>query len=331
MAITYHAGRRIQGISGTTTTVTTSKITNTNGSNNSSGFSQITGIVGNALQQSGGGNYNLGTTIILNPSATNGWSVNMWVKIPAPSGNQYWLQYNTDQASYNSSIFYMYRHSTDGLVPNYYDGTGQKLNVDAGGTTLVVANSNFTVGAWNMVTFTWNNTDKKFRVYVDGIVKLTSKAHTHTNAGQWTTPLTGYTLGNYSGGTSGSYDSEAGFDEWSYWKDTLSQADIDELYNSGNAIAATALSNATAISKLAVYYDWEDSANGTLTNQCPTTVNVTSPVVKPANVQVGSRFEETDTRKMYHRDDVDWKEENDGNIPNFRSASWYEQLSGETP
>ena len=52
---------------------------------------------------------------------------------------------------------------------------------------------------------------------------------------------------------------------------------------------------------------------------------------KPTNVQVGSRFEETDTRKMYHRDDVDWKEENDGNIPNFRSASWYEQLSGETP
>jgi len=53
--------------------------------------------------------------------------------------------------------------------------------------------------------------------------------------------------------------------------------------------------------------------------------------VKPTNVQAGSRFEETDTRKMYHLDDVDWKEENDGNIPNFRSASWYEQLSGETP
>ena len=49
-----------------------------------------------------------------------------------------------------------------------------------------------------------------------------------------------------------------------------------------------------------------------------------------ANVQVGSRFEETDTRKMYHRDDVDFKEE--GTLPvNYRSASWYEQLSGETP
>ena len=56
-----------------------------------------------------------------------------------------------------------------------------------------------------------------------------------------------------------------------------------------------------------------------------------SALLPSTNVQVGSRFEETDTRKMYHLDDVDWKEENDGNIPNFRSASWYEQLSGETP
>jgi hypothetical protein len=51
----------------------------------------------------------------------------------------------------------------------------------------------------------------------------------------------------------------------------------------------------------------------------------------PANVQVGSRFEETDTRKMYHRDDIDFKEENGNEATNYRSASWYEQLSGETP
>jgi hypothetical protein len=52
---------------------------------------------------------------------------------------------------------------------------------------------------------------------------------------------------------------------------------------------------------------------------------------KPANAQVGSRFEETDTRKMYHRDDLDFKEENGNEATNYRSASWYEQLSGETP
>jgi len=51
----------------------------------------------------------------------------------------------------------------------------------------------------------------------------------------------------------------------------------------------------------------------------------------PANVQVGSRAEITDTRKMYHRDDIDWKEENGNEATNYRSDSWYEQLSGETP
>ena len=34
---------------------------------------------------------------------------------------------------------------------------------------------------------------------------------------------------------------------------------------------------------------------------------------------------------MYHRDDVDFKEENGNEATNYRSASWYEQLSGETP
>ena len=49
------------------------------------------------------------------------------------------------------------------------------------------------------------------------------------------------------------------------------------------------------------------------------------------NAQTGSRAEITDTRKMYHRDDVDFKEENGNEATNYRSASWYEQLSGETP
>ena len=48
------------------------------------------------------------------------------------------------------------------------------------------------------------------------------------------------------------------------------------------------------------------------------------------NAQVGSRAEITDTRKIYYRDDVDFKEL--GVTPtNYRSESWYEQLSGETP
>ena len=57
----------------------------------------------------------------------------------------------------------------------------------------------------------------------------------------------------------------------------------------------------------------------------------TTVVQRPTNVQEGSRFEETDTRKMYYRDDIDFKELDGNEATNYRSASWYEQLSGETP
>ena len=64
--------------------------------------------------------------------------------------------------------------------------------------------------------------------------------------------------------------------------------------------------------------------------------DLTPQIITPAvpfagNAQTGSRFEETDTRKMYHRDDIDFKEEGGAEATNYRSDSWYEQLSGETP
>ena len=52
---------------------------------------------------------------------------------------------------------------------------------------------------------------------------------------------------------------------------------------------------------------------------------------KPTNVQVGSRYEETNTRKIYYRDDIDFKEVDGAEATNYRSESWYEQLTGETP
>ena len=51
----------------------------------------------------------------------------------------------------------------------------------------------------------------------------------------------------------------------------------------------------------------------------------------PANAQSSSRFEETDTRKIYYKDDISWKELDGGKIPNYRSESMYEQFTGDTP
>jgi hypothetical protein len=59
--------------------------------------------------------------------------------------------------------------------------------------------------------------------------------------------------------------------------------------------------------------------------------NASSVAEAHRNFQVGSRFEETDTRKMYYRDDIDFKELDGNEATNYRSDSWYEQLSGETP
>ena len=57
----------------------------------------------------------------------------------------------------------------------------------------------------------------------------------------------------------------------------------------------------------------------------------TSDYTRLTNVQLTSRFEETDTRKIYYKDDISWKELDGGETTNYRSDSWYEQLSGETP
>ena len=56
---------------------------------------------------------------------------------------------------------------------------------------------------------------------------------------------------------------------------------------------------------------------------------VSSLTNKPTNVQTLSRFEETDTRKIYYKDDVSWKEI--GQALEFRKDSWYEHITGETP
>lgn len=47
------------------------------------------------------------------------------------------------------------------------------------------------------------------------------------------------------------------------------------------------------------------------------------------NVQVGSRFEETDTGKIYYKDAIGWKEF--GQTLELRKDSWYEHITGETP
>jgi len=323
MAITYHAGRRIQGNETTYTNVTTSSTGSTgNATNNGSGFTATTGLFGAGMSQASG-NYKMTNEPVLGDE----WSFNFWCKPVAASGNDYFMQMDSDSGA-TTSAFYMYNHSSLGLNMSVFDSTGVNLGISTDASAMWLA---FTNGSWNMITMTWNNSDKKLRTYKNGVLYETGKAWTHTSAGNMAASNRVWYMLNYNSETGATYASNAtNLDEWSWWTGTLSQADITALYNNGTGIKASDITGVNK-TKLIVYYDFQDSPNGTLTNQAPTTATYTVRDSKPTNVQVGSRFEETDTRKMYHRDDIDWKEENGNEATNYRSASWYEQLSGETP
>lgn len=58
-------------------------------------------------------------------------------------------------------------------------------------------------------------------------------------------------------------------------------------------------------------------------------LTLSSTTIDFTNDQIGSRFEETDTRKIYYRDDIGWTEL--GETPFNRKDTWYEHLTGETP
>ena len=257
-----------------TTSTTSSNGSTGNGTNNSNGFSVTgsSGLIGQGYAQSSG-NY-----AINNQSwglGNDGWSFNLWFNPQSASGNDYYLQF-TETSGWRN-VFYMYNAVSEnggGFQPKFIDDIGTNM-----GLTSVA----LTIGSWNMITVTWTPTDDKYRVYKNGVL-LYTETYTATNAGNFGTPNRNWYLGNYASQTGTPYASRAnGMDEWSWWTAPLTQADITELYNGGTGIKAKDLTSSNKI-KLKVYYDFEDTVNGTLTNQAPTTV------ISVANQRVVENF-----------------------------------------
>ena len=294
MAITYHAGRRIQGGATTSTVATSSTGTTGNATNNGSGFTATTGLFGAGMSQASG-NYKMTNEPVLG----NSWSFNFWCIPQAASGNDYFMQMDSDSGT-TTSAFYMYNHSSLGLNMSVYDSTGVALATDSSNNAMWLAMTN---GSWNMITIVWDNSAKQLRTYKNGVLYGTSKTWTHSNAGNMAASNKDWYMLNYNSETAANgYSSRASnLDEWSWWSGTLSQADITALYNSGTGIKASDITG-TNRTKLMVYYDFQDSPNGTLTNQAPTTTQSTVLDTKPTNVQLGSRFEDTYSRKIHHYD-----------------------------
>ena len=87
----------------------------------------------------------------------------------------------------------------------------------------------------------------------------------------------------------------------------------------------------TALDKVSVVNSTSGSDFAVGSNVSVLGSDMTTSTGRPTNVQLTSRYEETDTSKIYYKDDISWKELDGGEIPNYRSESWYEQLTGETP
>ena len=281
MAITYHAGRRIQGLAATGFNLTGLKAywkmneasgnlinqATTVGSTDSLGtaadsttvanltYSQ-TGKVGNAISWNGttSSSYaEVGTSSLYDfmHSATAIWSFNFWYKKTAGSTSfRTILANNAGGAGATGTRIAFYNGS---FYQNIIISNAVSIITDT--STAVPNDTN-----WHMITMTVDLTlgSNDYNCYVDGVLETTvsqGAAGTANNAQRT------MRIGDDGGGDGNHYGL---LDEMSIWSRVLTSAEITSLYNTGSGKEVTELTS------------------------------------KPTNVQVGSRFEETDTRKIYH-------------------------------
>jgi hypothetical protein len=313
MAITYHAGRRIQGLSTEVLETVTFEYNmatdpRTNTFNVNTSYSTIT-YTGSTIQYtatSGTGESGGSLTYIdLGSSLSNKFVIRYK---NSPSGTQSYLANSHNLFGISSVAPTTTSHiaSTNWIGTRWYFGTQWGSSANKQGFEPRIA-QNSSSGNHNNAT---------------GVDRLYGRPDEGTNAnGTFYHEL----IWNVDTLTLNVYDNV------NYTGTPLATA---ELSSSSNTQWVTGTPSSVTGLRYLVYYQANDHQLGTFNFELDDIEiydGVSSLTSKPTNVQVGSRFEETDTRKMYHKDDIDWKEENDGNIPNFRSASWYEQLSGETP
>ena len=264
MAITYHAGRRIQGLS-------TDETSTTNGTASS------------------------GTAVVFDASSEVG------------SGNG--INYSGNVISPNSGA---------NVPPNYSDvaiTATVKLKIPSSGVSEMSVTATMSNGGWSKFGLSSNQTNSTtanqgdlcqfgFRIADDG------RAWYYD------------TINNSNSGTSFTGGADT-------YKITVDSSGVVKFYKGSSLVHTSSNTASGNYYIMAVPYQYNGTSTFTYTYSGDYVETTTG--VKPTNVQVGSRFEETDTRKMYYRDDVDFKELDGAEATNYRSDSWYEQLSGETP
>jgi hypothetical protein len=262
MAITYHAGRRIQGLT---------QDTSLDGTNDGC-TTGVTGKLGNAWSFDGS---NDKVTLTPTFSGKSAFTYSAWIN-PSSSSN-HWAFPFYEGSGENPKV---------GIGLDYYNSNGLAYFYvsTASHSAISISVSNIPKGSWTHVTGVYDgsaSSSDRLKFYINGSLVSSTLSGTP--------PTTIPTLGGdlYLGWYQANYWFNGLMDQTLFYDKALSASEISTIYNSGSGTTTPDTVG------LFAHYNFEQTGN-TLVNQ------VTAGDVKPTNVQVGSRYEETDTRKMYH-------------------------------
>jgi len=305
MAITYHAGRRIQGTSIDFNTIglkaywkmneASGNLLNTASAQNSDS-TMSADLVSSGTVNRGRTGHISGVDCIGFPSYDTDGN-----KVTANnSASDYGFM---NKAGAKFTACWWARNYVSGSVVDLWglDGNGNATDISFrnlataftvwfSGTEYTGFTQNVGDSNWHFYMLSWDEDggSNNAQFQLDGTKQTATVTTTNTSDSN-----SSLTIGDVSGN-----EPQMDIQEFSLWNRVLTDDEIALIYNSGNGA---------------------ELQNTSLTGS------------KPTNVQVGSRLEETDTRKIYYKDDISYKELDGADATNYRSESWYEQLSGETP
>lgn len=192
---------------------------------NTNSVTYATGLLGNCAD--GGTGFTtknlLSTTAALSYTQLGtAFSINFWVNPNASlNGNKhYWGGVTASNGTYNRSVQACFVASTNTIAFDLYDGTQKIFNTGV----------NPSSGSWYMVTLTYDGTYAK--TYVNAVLKSTDSLSWAIGENQninYTSAL-GYNKGALN------LNVNAKLDEYGFCDETLTQTDIDTLYNAGAGI-----------------------------------------------------------------------------------------------
>ena len=203
-----------------------------------------------------------------------------------------------DSSGSNKGIS-VYRPSNGkfGLAVYPSAGAGYPFAHEIGATSI------FSDTNWHHYAVVYDGTDTA-TIYKDG-----ASVATQTKTGDFTsgTPQCPMQMGERF--STNTRDLDGSLADIGIWSKELSSANIVSLYNSGNGMLVSGLSGYAT--NLEAYYPFETNANDSSSNSrngTATGATFGTPTWKSAtsNVPVGTRFEETDSRKIYRMKDGAW-------------------------